>query len=422
MEHLEKKLLTKRFGRIDPLSIDEYIELGGYAALQKALQMAPEEIVEVVTASELRGRGGAAFLVGKKMQAVQQADGPEKYLICNADEGEPGNFKDRYLMENDPHQILEGMLISAYAVGACKGFIFIRGEYVRAIYIMQSALKAAAEKGYIGKGIQGFDFDFDIEIYTGAGSYVCGEEFALMLCIEGNPARSTFKPPFPTTEGLYNKPTQINNVETFANLPHIVLDGAEAFSAIGTEYSKGTKLVSLCGNVRRKGLYEVPFGVRIKDIIEELGGGVPGHGIRMVQLGGASGPCLPPIMLGLRLDYKEMVDNDLAIGSAAVIVIDDRAEVLDIVRNTLEFFQHESCGKCTPCREGIVHLLILLDRFILGVATKKDLELLESLAETIRLTSICGLGQAAPTSLRTTLKYFREEYTSRIKKHLARTV
>ncbi len=422
MEHLEKKLLTKRFGRIDPLSIDDYIELGGYAALNKALRMTPEEIVEAVSASGLRGRGGAAFPVGKKMQAVQQAEGPEKFLICNADEGEPGNFKDRYLMENDPHQILEGMLISAYAVGASKGFIFIRGEYVRAIYIMQSALKMAAEKGYFGKGILGFDFDFQIEIYTGAGSYVCGEEFALMLCIEGNPARSTFKPPFPTTEGLYNKPTQINNVETFANLPHIVLDGAETFAAIGTEYSKGTKLVSLCGNVRRKGLYEVPFGVRIKDIIEQLGGGVPGHSIRMVQLGGASGPCLPPIMLGLRLDYKEMVDNDLAIGSAAVIVVDDRSEVLDIVRNTLEFFQHESCGKCTPCREGIMHLLILLDRFILGVATRKDLVLLESLAETIRLTSICGLGQASPTSLRTTLKYFPEEYTSRIKKHLARTV
>lgn len=419
---IEKKLLTKRFGLIDPQSIDEYIAYDGYKALQKAVKMTPRKIVDEMKASGLRGRGGAGYPVGLKMESVQQAEGKKKYLICNADEGEPGNFKDRYLMENDPHQIIEGMVISAFAVGASKGYIFIRGEYTRPIYIMDNAIKAAAEKGYLGQNILGSGFDFDIEIYTGAGSYVCGEEFALMLCIEGNPGRSTYKPPFPTTEGLYNKPTQINNVESFSNIPHIILDGAKAFAKIGTEHSKGTKLISLSGNVRQKGLFEVPFGVRIRDIIETLGRGVSGGSIKMVQLGGASGSCLPPNMLGLKLDYKEMEDSDLTFGSGAVIVMNDKIEILDIVKNTLEFFNHESCGKCTPCREGLAHLLILLERFIEGVATQKDFELLEILINTVRQTSICGLGQAAPTSLRTTMKYFRKEYTSRIIKHHAKVM
>lgn len=422
MSDIQRKLLTKRFGVVDALSIDDYMANEGYAALKKATQMKPEAIIEEIKVSGLRGRGGAAFPVGIKMQAVQQEEGDEKYLICNADEGEPGNFKDRYLMENDPHQVIEGMVISAFAVGATKGYIFIRGEYSHPIYVMAGAIQEAKEKRFLGKNILDTGFDFDIEIYAGAGSYVCGEEFALMLCLEGNPGRSTFKPPFPTTQGLYNKPTQINNVESFANLPHILLMGGKAFSEIGTEGSKGTKLISLCGNVRNPGLFEVPFGVRFRDIIETLGRGVPGAGIKMVQLGGASGSCIPANMLGLKLDYQEMADNDLTFGSGAVIVMDDRIDVLDIVRNTLEFFRHESCGKCTPCREGLVHLMILLDRFIAGEATKKDLALMETLADTIRLTSICGLGQAAPTAMRTTLRYFREEYTSRIKKYQHKAV
>lgn len=417
MDNIERKLLTERFGKIDPLCIDDYINYGGYDALKKAVKMSPEKIIQSVKDSGLRGRGGAGFPTGLKMESVQKAQGQEKYLICNADEGEPGNFKDRYLMENDPHQIIEGMVISALAVGAHKGYIFIRGEYTRPIYILKHAIKGAIQKRYLGQNILGSGHDFDIELFTGAGSYVCGEEFALMLCIEGNPGRSTFKPPFPTTQGLYNKPTQINNVETFTNIPHIVLDGPEAFAAIGTETSKGTKLVSLCGNVRARGLYEVPFGVTFREIIEGLGRGCSGGGIKMVQLGGASGSCIPKNMLGLKLDYKEMEDNDLTFGSGAVIVMDDHNDVLDIVRNTLEFFRHESCGKCTPCREGIEHLIILLERFIAGVATNKDLKLLEVLVDTIRQTSICGLGQSAPTSLRTTLKFFRQEYTSRINKY-----
>ena len=422
MSNIEMKLLTRRFGEIDPLSIEEYIASGGYEALKKAIGLGPDKIIEEVNTSGLRGRGGAGFPVGMKMEAVKHEPSDQKYLICNADEGEPGNFKDRYLMEKDPHQVIEGMVISAFAVGASKGYVFIRGEYTHPIYLMGTAIEAARKEGFLGKDILGSGFDFDLEIYTGAGSYVCGEEFALMLCLEGNPGRSTFKPPFPTTMGLYDKPTQINNVESFANLPHIIDMGGAEFAKIGTENSKGTKLISLCGNVRKPGLFEVPFGVRIKDIIEELGRGVPGAGIKMVQLGGASGSCIPASMLGLKLDYKEMADNGLTFGSGAVIVMDERIDVLDIVRNTLEFFHHESCGKCTPCREGIVHLLILLDRFITGTATKQDLQLMETLMESISLTAICGLGQAAPTALKTTLKYFRDEYTSRIGKHHAKAV
>lgn len=419
--NIEKKLLTKRFGVIDPMSIEDYIASGGYSALFKAVKMTPERIVDEVKASGLRGRGGAAFPVGLKMEAVQKAKADVKYIICNADEGEPGNFKDRYLMENDPHQIIEGMILSAYAVGAAKGYIFIRGEYTRSIYIMDAAVRAAREKGFLGKDILCSGHNFDVELYTGAGSYVCGEEFALMLCIEGNPARSTFKPPFPTTEGLYGKPTQINNVESLANLPHIIEGGAQAFSKIGTKHSRGTKLVSLSGNVRQKGLFEVPFGVHLWEIIENLGHGVLGS-IRMVQVGGASGPCLPPSLLGIKLDYKDFADNDMSLGSGAVIVMDSKNDVLDIVRNTLEFFRHESCGKCTPCREGLMHLLVLLDRFILGTAEKKDLELMKTLIQTIELTSICGLGQAAPTALKTTLRYFPEVYAAGIRKHHIRAI
>ena len=422
MDNIEVKMLTKRFGKIDPLSIDDYIKADGYKALEKAAAMSADNIIEEVKASKLKGRGGAGFPMGLKMQAVKEAQSDEKYIICNADEGEPGNFKDRYLMENDPHQLIEGMIISAFAVGAEKGFIFIRGEYNRSDYIMKTAVTAAKEKGYLGKNILGTGKNFEIEFYEGAGSYVCGEEFALMLCIEGNPGRSTYKPPFPTEVGLYDKPTQINNVESLCNIPHIILEGSFAFRKIGTSSSTGTKLISLSGHIRQPGLYEVPFGVTIRDIIENLGNGVSGGDIKMVQLGGASGSCIPKSMLGMKLDYDEMKQADLTFGSGAVIVMDEEVDVLDIVRNTLEFFYHESCGKCTPCREGIAHLLILLDRFITGVAEKKDLELLEALMETVSLTSVCGLGQAAPTSLKTTLRFFHTEYTSKMKKFHAKVV
>ncbi len=416
-EIVEYKMLTSRFGLIDPLSIDDYISREGYSALRKALKMTPDEVISEVKTSQLKGRGGAGFPVGVKMASVRESHGHPKYLICNADEGEPGNFKDRFLMENDPHQVIEGMIICAYATGVRKGFIFIRGEYDRSAYIMENALSAASRNGFTGTDILGSGFDFEIEIYPGAGSYVCGEEFALMLSIEGNPGRSTYKPPFPTSEGLYNKPTQINNVESFSNIPHIILRGGADYARIGTLSSKGTKLISLCGNVCNKGLYEVPFGITLNDIVYRLGGGVrKGRSVKMVQLGGASGPCITPAMLDLKLDFEEMAKNGLSFGSGAVIVLDDLIDILDIVRNNLEFFRHESCGKCTPCREGITHLLILLDKFILHTASDRDLKLLETLASSISRTSICGLGQAASTSLMTTMKYFPEEYSSRQKR------
>lgn len=406
-----KKLLTSKFGKIDPESIEDYINSNGYKALERAINMEPSAIIDETKSSGLMGRGGAGFPMGIKMQAVQKSIGSPKYVICNADEGEPGNFKDRYLMENDPHQLIEGMIISAYTVGANKGYIFIRGEYKRAAKLLTNALDQAKVRGYLGDNILDSGFNFEIEIHNGAGSYVCGEEFALLACLEGKSGRSDYKPPFPTTNGLFDKPTLLNNVETLANIPNIVLNGGKAFAEIGTESSKGTKLISLCGHVNNPGLYEVPFGVTFRDIIDELGGGVPGgKSIKMVQLAGASGPCIPESMLDLKLDYAEMSDHGLSFGSGAIIVMNEDVNILDILKRILEFFRRESCGKCTPCREGITQTQILLDRFIEGRATQKDLVLLEILIDTISVSSICGLGQAAPTSIITALKYFRSEF------------
>ncbi|MCK5811585.1 MAG: SLBB domain-containing protein [Clostridiales bacterium] len=412
---ITKNILTARFDAINPDSIDEYISHNGYSALKKSLLKTGEEIINDIKTSNLRGRGGAAFPTGIKMEAVLKAYGSPKYIICNADEGEPGNFKDRYLMEKDPHQIIEGIIICAYATDIKHGYIFIRGEYINAINIMRKALEQARVKGYLGDNILDSGYSFDIEIYTGAGSYVCGEEFALLVTIEGKPGRSTYKPPFPTTSGLYNKPTQINNVETFCNIPHIINMGGEEFSKIGTSSSTGTKLISLSGNIISPGLYEVELGTSIRDIINKLGNGIPNNRkIKMVQIGGASGPIIPENMLDIKLDTKEMKKLDLCFGSGAIIVMDDRIDVLDILKRITEFFHHESCGKCTPCREGLTQMLILLDRFTDGIATTNDLALLEILMETMNQASICGLGQAAPIATQKVLEYFREEFTNKI--------
>lgn len=405
-----KTLLTSRFDKINPESIEDYMASNGYTALKKAMAMKQEAVIEEVKISGLKGRGGAGFPMGIKMDAVLKAAGSPKYVICNADEGEPGNFKDRYLMEKDPHQLIEGMVISAYAVGAEKGYIFIRGEYHNAAGILENALEQARRNGFLGDNILNSGFDFEIDVHKGAGSYVCGEEFALLACLEGRSGRSDYKPPFPTTNGLFDKPTLLNNVETLSNLPHIVNDGGEAYAQIGTEFSKGTKLVSLCGHVKKPGLYEVPFGVTLRSIIDELGGGVDGKSIKMVQLAGASGPCIPESMLDLPLDYKVMAENGLSFGSASIIVLNETVDILDILKRIMEFFRHESCGKCTPCREGITQTQILLNRFIDGTATQKDLDLLEVLIDTISISAICGLGQAAPTAIMTALKYFRDEF------------
>jgi NADH:ubiquinone oxidoreductase subunit F (NADH-binding) len=412
---LTYKLISARCGVIDPESIDDYINANGYKALEKALQMKPNEIIEEVKVSGLKGRGGAGFPTGVKMEAVLNAEGYPKYMVCNADEGEPGNFKDRYLMENDPHQLIEGMIICAYAINIQKGYIYIRGEYNESIRILKKALRQAREKGFLGEGIMGGNLSFDIEIRSGAGSYICGEEFALIESIEGKAGRPRNKPPYPTTSGIYNKPTLINNVETLCNIPCIVEQGADRFRSIGTTGSSGTRLISLCGNVNNRGVYEVPFGVKLRSIIEELGGGVPeGRKIKMVQLGGASGPCIPESLLDLRLDYGELAAEGLSMGSGAVIVIDERFDVIDIVSRTMKFFRHESCGKCTPCREGIRQMLRILYRFGTATATEMDLKLLETLCNVMSATSFCGLGQAAPTAVQTTMKYFRNEYDSRI--------
>jgi len=354
MSEITYRLLTKNFNETDPLSIDDYISRGGYSSLKTALAMNELTVINEIKESGLKGRGGAAFPTGLKMEAVRLAEGEPKYLVCNADEGEPGNFKDRYLMENDPHQIIEGMLISAYATGIRFGYLFIRGEYAKSQETMAVAIEQARSRGFLGDNILDKGFDFDIEIYTGAGSYVCGEEFALLVTIEGKSGRATYKPPFPTTMGLYDKPTQINNVETFCNIPHIIGMGGKSFAGIGTESSKGTKLVCLSGNIKKPGLYEVPFGVTIRQIIQDLGKGVPNNRkIKMVQLGGASGPVIPETMLDVPLDFNDMRKKGLAFGSGAVIVMDERIDVLDVLKRIVEFFHHESCGKCTPCREGL---------------------------------------------------------------------
>ncbi|MGI6746075.1 MAG: NADP-reducing hydrogenase subunit HndC [Firmicutes bacterium ADurb.Bin300] len=411
MSGKELKILTNRFDKIDPASIDDYINTGGYKALKKALEMPREEIIKQVKASNLRGRGGAAFPTGIKLESVYKEREAQKYLVCNADEGEPGNFKDRFLIENDPHQVIEGMIICAFAVGSSKGYIYVRGEYDKPISLLKTAIEQAKAKNFLGGGILGTSFNFELEVRTGAGAYVCGEEFALIESIEGKSGKPRFKPPFPTMVGVFNKPTLLNNVETYSNIPYIINEGGEKFAAIGTPSSSGTRLISLSGNVNNKGLFEVPFGVSIREIIDLLGKGIPnGRKIKMVQLAGASGPIIPENMLDLRIDYKEMADNNLSLGSGAIIVIDDRFDVLDIVYRIAKFFEHESCGKCTPCRNGNKQLVKIIKKFVTKTATEKDLSRLDILINVMTQASLCGLGQAAPTAIATTMKYFNEDY------------
>ncbi len=413
---LIKTVITKNIGKINPNSIDDYINAGGYKALQKAVKMTGVQIVDQVKASNLKGRGGAGFPTGIKMEAVLNTDVTPKYLVCNADEGEPGNFKDKLLLENDPHQMLEGIIIAAVALNIQKGYIYIRGEYNKAIEIINLAIEQATKKGFVGKNICSTNFSLDLEVRSGAGAYICGEEFALIESIEGKSGRPRNKPPFPTVSGVNSKPTLINNVETFSVLPFIINEGGKVYAEIGTATSSGTKLISLSGNVKNPGVYEVPFGVTVGQVIEQLGGGVPNNlKIKMVQLGGASGPIIPPSMLDIKLDYKEMADLGISMGSGAIIVIDERFEMFDIIKKIMNFFRHESCGKCTPCREGNRQILKLISKIDNGTATIKDLKLLETLCSVMVSTSFCGLGQAAPTAVITTLKYFTEEYANKIK-------
>ncbi len=407
----EMKILTARFNIINPMSIEEYINNDGYKMLEKAYTMKPAEIVEEIRISQLGGRGGAAFPMHLKVRGFIEGKG-EKYIICNADEGEPGNFKDRILMEKDPHQVIEGMAITAYATNATKGYIYIRGEYSNSMDIMKWTIEEARRKGFIGKNSK--KTDFDIEIRSGAGAYICGEEFALIESIEGKPGRTRVKPPFPTEKGLFGKPTLINNVATLSYVSHVLKFGGDEFSKIGNSFSAGTKLISLSGNVKNKGLFEVPYGTTIKEVIYDLGKGpIDGHKVKMVQLSGSSGPIIPVELLDMEID-DESFDGFSKIGAGAIIVIDDRFDLFNILLRTIEFFKHESCGKCTPCRDGHVQLVDLLHKFSIYEATKKDLQSLESLANVMSDTSLCGLGQTSPTSILSTLKYFKDEYIVRL--------
>ncbi|BCR35912.1 complex I 51 kDa subunit family protein [Mariniplasma anaerobium] len=411
----EMKLVSKRFGKINPLSIDEYINFDGYKNLKKALKMEKTSIIEEVEKAYLRGRGGAGFPTAIKMMGLAKETNKEKFIICNADEGEPGNFKDRYLMENDPHQVLEGMLIVAYATGATKGYIYVRGEYQKSISLLKWSIDEAKKNGYLGKNILGSKFNFDIEVRSGAGSYVCGEEFALIESLEGKPGRTRVKPPFPTSVGLHNKPTLINNVETFSTIPSLIEMGGLEFAKIGTPSSTGTKLISLSGNVKHKGVFEIPYGVPIRDVIYKLGGGIEkDRKIKMVQLGGACGPIIPDYMLDMIIDYERFEEFESKTGAGAIIVMDERFDLFDILLKVVRFFQHESCGKCTPCREGHIQLANLIIKFIERKATVKDIISLESLARVIHQASLCGLGQTSPTAIISSLRYFRDDYIDRI--------
>jgi NADH:ubiquinone oxidoreductase subunit F (NADH-binding) len=412
---IEMKLVSKRIGKINPLSIDSFINADGYKGLEKAVSMHPTKVIDEIEASRLRGRGGAGFPTHIKVRGLSKQSG-DKFIVCNADEGEPGNFKDRTLLENDPHAIIEGMLILAYATGANKGYVYIRGEYQNALKIMKATIKAAEEKGLIGDNILNKSFSFNIEVRSGAGSYVCGEEFSLIESIEGKPGRSRTKPPFPTEKGIHNLPTLINNVETLANLSHIILMGGKEFAKIGTASSTGTKLISLSGNVKNKGLYEVPFGTSIRDVIFQLGKGVKNNRrIKMVQIGGASGPIIPEYMLDMSIDFDRFENFDSKTGTGAIIVIDDRFDLFDILMIDMKFFVHQSCGKCAPCREGHIQIVNILNKFINHRATEKDLMSLENLANVIQQTSLCGLGQTSMTAIISSLRYFRDDYFSKVR-------
>lgn len=412
---IERKEISRRFGKIDPMSIAEYLSDEGYSALRKVLKMDPLEGIAEVEKSRLRGRGGAGFPVANKMRALVKEPSAERYLVCNADEGEPGNFKDRTLLEKDPHSVLEGMIIAAHLTRATKGWIYLRCEYEEAIRLFKHAVEEARRLHLLGERIGGTDLCFDVEVRVGAGSYVCGEEFALLESLEGKSGRTRVKPPFPTSVGLFGKPTEIQNVETFANLPFLFRIGGEEFAKIGTKSSTGTKLISLSGNVKNKGVFEIPFGIPIKTVIEELGGGVPEcRNLRMVQLGGACGPIIPNYLLDMVVDYDRFDEFESKTGSGAIIVIDDRHDVFEILLRIVGFFKAESCGKCSPCREGHLQLERLLGKFADRKATVKDLISLESLARVIHQTALCGLGQTSPTAILSTLRYFRDDYIDRL--------
>lgn len=413
----QKRIVLRNCGIIDPNAIEEYIASGGYQAIQKSLkEYTPEQVIEIVLKSGLRGRGGAGFLTGLKWRFCRQAAGDKKYIICNADEGDPGAFMDRSTLESDPHSILEGMMICAYAIGADEGYIYVRAEYPMAVKRLQHSIQKATEKGFLGKQIFGSAMNLKIKIKEGAGAFVCGEETALIASIEGKRGMPRFRPPFPAQKGLWDKPTNINNVETYANVPWIIINGADAFAAMGTENSKGTKVFALAGKIARGGLVEVPMGMTIDEIIYDIGGGIrDGKKFKAVQMGGPSGGCIPASMGNLQIDYQQINLTGAIMGSGGMVVLDETTCMVEMAKFFLRFTQDESCGKCTFCRIGTKRMLEILERITDGRGQAGDIELLEDLAAKIKNNTICGLGQTAPNPVLTTLKYFREEYEIHIR-------
>ncbi|MGI6343839.1 MAG: NADH-quinone oxidoreductase subunit NuoF [Bacillota bacterium] len=404
-------------GKIAAECIDEYIAADGYQALVKALTaMTPTQVIDEVKRSGLRGRGGAGFPTGLKWELAAQSQHPTKFVVCNADEGDPGAFMDRSILEGDPHSIIEAMAIAGYAIGASQGYVYVRAEYPIAVERLSTAIKAAREAGILGESIFGSGFSFDLGIRLGAGAFVCGEETALLTSIEGHRGTPRPRPPYPATSGLWGRPTLINNVETFANIPLIILHGADEFARIGTETSKGTKVFALAGNVNNTGLVEVPMGTTLREIVYDIGGGIPGgKAFKACQIGGPSGGCLPAELLDTRIDYDSLRAVGAMMGSGGLIVMDEATCMVDVARFFLEFTQDESCGKCIPCREGTKRMLEILERITRGEGKEEDIGLLEELAEVISKASLCGLGQTAPNPVLATLRFFRDEYEAHIK-------
>jgi NADH:ubiquinone oxidoreductase subunit F (NADH-binding)/(2Fe-2S) ferredoxin/Pyruvate/2-oxoacid:ferredoxin oxidoreductase delta subunit len=412
----QRLIVLRNRGRIDPEKIEEYIAYDGYQAMARALtEMTPEEIIAEISASGLRGRGGAGFPTGKKWDLCRKENASPKYLICNGDEGDPGAFMDRSVLEADPHAVLEGMVIAARAIGAARGFIYIRNEYPLAIQRLDIAIRSAGEFGLLGENILGSGFDFDVEIVRGAGAFVSGEETALIASIEGQRAAPRQRPPYPAQSGLWGQPTTINNVETWANVPSIIRRGAAWFAGLGTETSKGTKVFSLVGKINNTGLVEVPMGIRLDEIVNNIGGGIPGgRKFKAIQIGGPSGGCIPAELLDLPVDYESLTKAGAMMGSGGMIVMDEDTCMVDIALYFLRFTQEESCGKCAPCRIGTRRMAEILAGIAAGEGRPGDIEKLEDLAWTVKRGSLCGLGQTAPNPVLSTLRYFRDEYRAHI--------
>lgn len=412
----EIRVVLRNIGEIDPRNIEDYFAKDGYMALGKVLtEMSPEEVIQEILDAKLRGRGGAGFPTGLKWKFARQAEGNVKYIICNADEGDPGAFMNRRVLEGDPHSVVEGMCIAAYAIGAQQGYIYCRAEYPIAVSTMNLAIKQARSMGLMGKNILGTNFSFDLDIRMGAGAFVCGEETALMASIEGGRGEPRARPPFPANKGLWGKPTNINNVETYANVPQIILKGSEWFASMGTEKSKGTKTFALAGDVKNTGLIEVPFGITLREIIFDVGGGIKGDKkFKAVQTGGPMGGCLPESLLDLPVDYETLGQAGSIMGSGGMIVMDEGTCMVDIARFFMEFTQDESCGKCVPCRVGTHRLLEILEKICAGEGEEGDIAELEELSDQIKKNSLCGLGQGAPNPVVSTLTHFMDEYKAHI--------